>query len=245
MGNHRKHIFWPLIHQNPNCTLCHNNDRNTWSHLLSACENPYLKGLRIARHNKAVHLITQTLQANKNTRFFTLAKARKINNKTPDQTIPDWLLKCTCLQTQCKCHPKLRPYILCIIGAPNQTQTPMTPSPTRTVQLIEFTYYHDKFPEQALMHKNTKYDPLINTIQNNGWKTKPLITITARVRGAIHEHSVDKRTKLKIPETNIKSLMKNLHQNAIRYLTHPILNTRKLDNKQTPVPPPLKKRDNY
>ena len=59
-------------------------------------------------------------------------------------------------------------------------------APTRTIQLIEFTYCHDIFPEQALMHKNTKYDPLINTIQNNGWKTKPLITITARVRGAIH-----------------------------------------------------------
>jgi hypothetical protein len=23
MGNHTKNIFWPLTHQNPNCTLCH------------------------------------------------------------------------------------------------------------------------------------------------------------------------------------------------------------------------------
>ena len=38
MGNHKKNIFWPLKFQNPNCTLCHKNDRDTWSHLLSNCE---------------------------------------------------------------------------------------------------------------------------------------------------------------------------------------------------------------
>ena len=75
MGNHRKNIFWPLTLQHPNCTLCHKNDIDTWPHLLSTCEHPYLKGLRIARHNKAIHLITQTLQANKNTRYSTLTNA--------------------------------------------------------------------------------------------------------------------------------------------------------------------------
>ena len=66
MGNHiKKTIFWPLLHQNPNFNLCHSNDIDTWPHLLSTCEHPCLKGLWIACHNKAVHLITQTLQANK------------------------------------------------------------------------------------------------------------------------------------------------------------------------------------
>ena len=32
--------------------------------------------------------------------------------------------------------------------------------------------------------------------------------------------------------------MKNIHQNAIKYLTYLVLNKRKIDNKQTPVPPP-------
>jgi hypothetical protein len=31
--------------------------------------------------------------------------------------------------------------------------------------------------------------------------------------------------------------MKNIHQNAIKYLTYLVLNKRKLDNKQKPVPP--------
>ena len=89
MGNHRKNIFRPLTHQNPNCTLCHRNERDTWPHLLSTCEHPYLKGLRIARHNKAVHLITQTLQANKNTRFLTLTNAGQLNNQPQKQTLPN------------------------------------------------------------------------------------------------------------------------------------------------------------
>ena len=37
---------------------------------------------------------------------------------------------------------------------------------------------------------------------------------------------------------NIKKLMKDMHQNAIKYLTYLVLNKRKLDNKQTPVSPP-------
>ena len=48
----------------------------------------------------------------------------------------------------------------------------------------------------------------------------PPITIMARVRGAIHEHSIDKLTKPKIPKSNIKNLMKDIHQNAIKYLTY-------------------------
>ena len=188
--------FWPNTHQNPNCTLCHKNDRDTWPHLLSLCEHPYLKGLRISKHDKAVDLIAQTLQANKNTRFFTLSNAGKTNNKPPDQTIPYWLLKCTCLHTPCQCHARLKPNILCIIGIPNQTQTPMAPTPTAIVQLIEFTYCHDRFPEQAIIQKHSKYDPLINAIQNNGWKTNPLITITAGVRGAIHKHFIEKLNNL-------------------------------------------------
>ena len=238
MGNHSKNIFWPLKYQNPNCTLYQNNDRDTWPHLLSTCEHLYFKGLRITRHNKAIHLITQTLQAKKCPRFFTLTNAGNLNNQPLDQIVLEWLLTRTCPQRICQCQAKLRPNILCIIGAPNQTQTPITPSPKYTVQLIEFTYCHNRFQEQALTHKPTKYDPLFSTIQNKGWKTNPSITITAGVRGAIHEHSIDQLNKMKISKANIKTLMKSIHQNAIKYLAYLVLNTRKLNNRQLPVPPP-------
>jgi hypothetical protein len=118
-----------------------------------------------------------------------------------------------------------------VIDAPNHTKLPILPSPNHTIQFIEFTYCHDRFPEQAYTHKHTKYDPLITTLRNNGWRANPLITITAGVRGAIHENSIEQLSNLKIPKTHIKTLMKNIHQNAIKYLTYLVMNGRKLDNK--------------
>ena len=38
---------------------------------------------------------------------------------------------------------------------------------------------------------------------------------TIGVREAIHEQSINKLEDLNIPNTNIKNLMKNIHQNAI------------------------------
>ena len=200
------------------------------AHLLSMCEHPYLKGLRIAHHNKAVHLITQTLQANKHTRY-TLTNAGNLNNNNQEQIVPEWLVECTCTQTRCHCYAILRPYILCIlVQIPNNIPTPLLPSHTQkhTIQFIEFTYYHDKFPEQTITQKHDKYDSLINAIRNKWWKMKPHITITSWVRGAIHEQSIAKLDGLKIPKSSIKSLMKNLHQNAIKYLTYLVLNKRKI-----------------
>ena len=244
MGNHQKNIFWPLKFPNPNCTLCHKNDRDTWSHLLSMCEHPYLKGLTIARHNKAVHLIIQTLQANEHTRYYTLTNAGNTNTNNQDQTVPEWLITCTCPQTRCPCHARLRPNILCIIGAPIHTPIPLLPSHTYTLQFIEFTYCHDRFPEHAITQKQTKYDPLINEIRNKGWNTKPLITITVRVIGAIHEQSIKQLEELDIPKPNVKNLMKKIHQNAINYLTYLVLNKRKLDNKQNTIAPPNNNNNN-
>jgi hypothetical protein len=116
--------------------------------------------------------------------------------------------------------------------------TPILPAPAHIVQFIEFTYCHDKFPKQALTYKLAKYDPLISNIQNKGWKRNPLITITAGVRGAIHEQSINKLINLKIPKFNIKTLMKDIHQNAIKYLTYLVLNKRKLENIQATITPP-------
>ena len=142
---------------------------------------PIVKRQRIARHNKAVHLITQTLQANKHIWFFTWTNAGKLTNQPLDQTVPKWILKCTCTQETCQCQAKSGSDIMCVIGAPNQTQTIILPSPNYTIQFIKFTYCHDKILEQARTRKHTKYDPLITTLQNNGWKTNTFITITVGV----------------------------------------------------------------
>jgi hypothetical protein len=84
----------------------------------------------------------------------------------------------------------------------------------------------------------TKYNPLIQTLRTAEWQVNPFITITTGVRGAIHEQPFKDLGKLNIPKSKIKILMKHLHQIAIKYLTHLILNKIKVDNKQPPVDPP-------
>jgi hypothetical protein len=78
-------------------------------------------------------------------------------------------------------------------------------------------------------------------MENNGWKTNPLITITEGVKGAIHEHSVNKLTNLKIQKQVIKTLMQNIHQNVIKHLTYLILNKKNWKTNKHPSPPPLRK----
>ena len=57
MDYHNKIIFWPTTPK-PNCILCPNNTVDTWAHLLLTCTNQHIKGLQIARHNKAIHQIS-------------------------------------------------------------------------------------------------------------------------------------------------------------------------------------------
>ena len=125
------------------------------------------------------------------------------------------------------------------IRCPHQQPNPLMPTPPNVIQFIEFTYCHDRFPNTTHSEKTTKYNPLIKTLRAAGWQVNPLITITAGVRGAIHEQSIEDPEKLKIPKSKIKILMKHLHEIAIKYLTYLIINKRKLDNKQSPVDPPL------
>ena len=119
------------------------------------------------------------------------------------------------------------PNIMCIIGAPSPTCTPIIPSTNYTIQLLEFTYCHDRFPKQARSHKHAKYNPLITTLQNNVSKANPLITITVGVRGAIHENSIEQLINHQIPKNHTKASWKNIHQNAIKYLIYLVLNKKK------------------
>ena len=54
MGNTQKHLFWPSRYSNPNCGICHSNEKDTWLHVLLRCTNPIIHGLIVQRHNKVV-----------------------------------------------------------------------------------------------------------------------------------------------------------------------------------------------
>lgn len=86
MGNHRKNLIWRQSYTNPNCTLCYNNDKDTWSHLLSLCNNKFLKALRIAKHNDMTYQLTNLLKSNERT--LTLISAGKQHDNQQANTIP-------------------------------------------------------------------------------------------------------------------------------------------------------------
>ena len=113
-ANHRKNLSWPHTHTNPNCTLCQMNDKDTWPHLLSLCNNKFLKSLRIARHNVDAHQVTNLLKSNLCTRHLTLINAGNQHGSHQKNTITPWILSCTRNTTRCECLAKLRPDLVYI-----------------------------------------------------------------------------------------------------------------------------------
>ena len=226
------------MHPNPNNTLCPNNMVNTWPHLLYTCSNPHIKGLHIVRHNKAIHQIAHTLQSHKHTRFYTLIIIRNHHSRPQDNRTRKWVLQCTCTPTPCTCLVWFQLDILCVLGAPNDSQSPLIASPPTTIQFIEITYCHDRFPTNATQEKQDKYLPLIQTLRIARWQIGPLITIIAGVRRAIHKCSIQELKTLKISANEIKNLMKQIHRLAIKYLTYLVLNKWNLNIKQAPIDPP-------
>lgn len=85
--------------------------------------------------------------------------------------------------------------------------------------------YFDK--NSAHNEKTIQYNPLVHTLKTIGWQVNPLITITAGLRGAIHEQPIKDIEKLKIPKNKIKTPMKHLQHISIKYLTYLILNKKR------------------
>lgn len=95
MGNHQENLLWPTTHTNPNYTLCSQNTIDTWPHLLSTCTSEHLKGLCIALDNKVIHQVAHTHEPI-NKQDPTFINGGHHNSSPQDNTLPDWLLLCSC-----------------------------------------------------------------------------------------------------------------------------------------------------
>jgi ribonuclease HI len=187
MGNARKQLFfghqqYPSI----TCPICNSTEPDTWLHILLKCKQQHIHSLRVKRHNKAVGEIRKLLISSEKSRCFTLMNAGIFNNNPQENTVPSWLLPCTCNTQRCHCNARFRPDILCVKGLPYQNDPPTNIDPSLTIQFIEFTYCNDRFSREAIEAKNNKYKPLIDSIASRGWKTAPLIVITAGARATTH-----------------------------------------------------------
>ena len=119
-----------------------------------------LNGLRIARHNAAAHQLTNLLKSNAYTRHLTLINAGNQHGNHQDNTIRQWILRCTCSTTQCECLAKLRLDIIYIQGVAYEQKGPLKLTPDLTIQIIEFTFTHDRFLDHAIQTKKDKYNSL-------------------------------------------------------------------------------------
>jgi ribonuclease HI len=126
MGNARKHIFYPHLFQNANCILCHTQSIITWPHLLLACPEPTIHKLRIKRHNNTIWELHKLFYSHKTSRCLILINAGQNNNKPQDNTVPSWLLPCTCMRKPCQCRAKLKPDILLVLNHLHDHPPPRT-----------------------------------------------------------------------------------------------------------------------
>ena len=138
--------------------------------------------------------------------------AQTYNGFPQENTVPTWLLPCTCGAQRCHCNARFKPDILCIIGHPYDDPPPQAPTPKITIQFIEFTYCNDKFTIETRERKTTKYQLLINNVIVRGWNVAPLMVLAASARATTHIPSMKElETKLKLPTTKIKTTFKQIN----------------------------------
>ena len=164
------------------------------------------------------------------------------NNNPRENTVPPWLLPCTCLIQRCTCNAHFRPYILCIKGHPYQGTSPPLLQQNLIVQFVGFTHTNDRFSNEKIITKQLKYQPLLEDIKTYGWNIDPLIVITASVKGTTHSPSISALIKhCNMTKIDIIEIFVNINTIAIRYLTSIILHKRRLKNNQpllNPYDPP-------
>jgi hypothetical protein len=203
-------------------------------HVLLKCNQHHIHALRTKRHNKAVWELIKLILSSHKSRCYTLMNAGTFNNNPQENTVPVWLLPCTCEQQRCHCNSRFKPDLLCIKGLPHQSTPPSHTTDNLTVQFIEFTYTNDRFTQDTINNKTQKYQPLISDITQKGWKVDPLIVIVAGARGTTHAPSMKQLEQtFKISETSIQNTFKTINTIAIQYAGSIILHKRRIENNQS------------
>ena len=157
-------------------------------------------------------------------------------NSSPDNTIPQWLLPCSCTQTRCHCNARLKLDILYAQGIPYNGTPPLHCDPNITIQFIEFTYTNDRFAAERIQQKINKYTPLINKLRQLGWTTPPILILTVGARGTTHIPTFQAlHEQLRLPKDEIKSTLTHLNTISIQHFASIILHKRKIEHNQ-PLP---------
>ena len=113
--------------------------------------------------------------------------AGTIKSKTPDNTIPSWLLPCTYYLPSSQYHAKLRLGMLCVIGSPPSAHPLLHQISNLKIQIFEFTCCNERFSIKATVRKlNKYYVVLLLLLSQQGWETLPPIICSVGIQGTIH-----------------------------------------------------------
>ena len=235
MGHAWKQLFFGReVYPSKTCPICNSLDANTWLHVLLICKQQHIHALIIKRHNKAVWEVHKLIMSNKISRHYTLMNAGTYNERPQVNTVPTWLLPCTCGTQRCHCNAKFKPDILCVIGHPYNHPPPEAPTTWITIQFIEFTYCNDRFAAETLDRKITRYQPFINNIITRGWNVAPLMVLVAGARATTHIPSMKNlETKFKLPLIKIKNTFQQINIIATQYAHSILLHKWRLENRQS------------
>ena len=134
MGNFRKQLFFGIERfPSTTCSICNSTDPDTWLHVLLKCKHLHMHGLIVQRHNAAVREIRKLLLSASESRCLIYMNAGTFNDKPPENTVPPWLLPCTCNTQKCHCNARLKPNLLCVQGLEHNSHPPDTPTQDITI----------------------------------------------------------------------------------------------------------------
>ena len=134
MGHARKQLFFGReAFPSRTCPICNSTDGDTWLHVLLKCKQQHIHALITKIHNKAVWEILKLIVSTRISRHYTLMNVGTYNEIPQENTVPSWLLPCTCDTQRCHCNARLKLDILCIIGHPYAP-----PQKPRGGSLLEF-----------------------------------------------------------------------------------------------------------
>ena len=110
MGQAIKQLFFgrqrfPTI----TCPMCNSYEPDTWLHILLTCRQQHIHSLHVKRHKKAVWEIRKLLISSEKSRCYTLMNAGTFNDNPQENTVPNWLLPCTCGTQRCHCNSRFNP----------------------------------------------------------------------------------------------------------------------------------------
>ena len=126
MGHAWKRLFfggeaYPL----KTCLVCNSSYAYTWLHVLLKCKQQHIHALTTKRHNKVVWELCKLIIS----RHYTLLNECTHNGLPQENTIPTWLLPCTCGAQRCHCNVMFKLDILCVIGHMYNHPPPEAPTP--------------------------------------------------------------------------------------------------------------------